>query len=257
MFDPPFRGQTAIVTGGASGIGLATCRNLARLGANVVVADIDESLASTAAARLDVVGSPAIAVRVDVTDPNSAIDMVERVVNHFGVPHILINSAGIGLERGFLQTSLEEWLRILNVDLTGTFICSQIVARTMIQARYGRIVHLASTAGIRGGTGRAAYGAAKGGVISLTRVMAVELAEYGITVNAVAPGAIETELVARMHSAETRRVYRRGIPLFRYGTPDETAAAIVFLASRDAGYVTGDVLAVDGGFLAAGIMHRD
>ena len=126
----------------------------------------------------------------------------------------------------------------------------------MVERGYGRIVNLASTAGIRGGSGRAAYGAAKGGVIALTKVMAVELAPHGITVNALAPGAIETELVARMHSAQTRRVYRAGIPLDRYGTPEETAHAAVFLASDEARYITGHILAVDGGFLSAGVMHR-
>ena len=127
----------------------------------------------------------------------------------------------------------------------------------MVENQYGRIVLLSSTAGLRGGTGRNAYGAAKGGVIALTKVMAVELAQHGITANALAPGAIETELVARMHSDETRRVYRAGIPLDRYGTPEETAFTGVFLASEQAGYVTGHILGVDGGFLAAGIMHRD
>ena len=125
----------------------------------------------------------------------------------------------------------------------------------MAARRYGRIVTLASTAGIRGGTGRTAYGAAKGGVITLTKVMAVELAPLGITANTLAPGAIETELVRKMHSAETRVVYRRGIPLDRYGVPEEVAAAALFLASDEARYVTGAVLAVDGGFLAAGVMH--
>jgi NAD(P)-dependent dehydrogenase (short-subunit alcohol dehydrogenase family) len=126
----------------------------------------------------------------------------------------------------------------------------------MVSAGYARIVCLSSTAGLRGGTGRAAYGAAKGGVVALTKVMAVELAPFGVTANALAPGAIETELVARMHSDETRRVYRAGIPMDRYGSPEETTFTAVFLASEQARYVTGHVLGVDGGFLAAGVMHR-
>ncbi|MBT4776938.1 MAG: SDR family oxidoreductase, partial [Rhodobacteraceae bacterium] len=129
--------------------------------------------------------------------------------------------------------------------------------KEMKRLGYGRIVNLASTAGLRGGTGRAAYGAAKGGVIALTKVMAVELAEFGITVNALAPGAIDTELVAEMHSNETRQTYQSAIPMNRYGTPDETAFAAIFLASEQARYINGHILGVDGGFLSAGIINRD
>jgi len=146
---------------------------------------------------------------------------------------------------------------LIDIDLSGTFFACQATARHMVTNQYGRIVNLSSTAGIRGGTGRTAYGSAKGGVIALTKVMAVELAPFNITANALAPGAIETEMVAKMHSDETRVVYRGGIPLDRYGTPDEAAFTAVFLASDQARYVTGHVLAVDGGFLAAGIMHRN
>jgi len=182
--------------------------------------------------------------------------MLESALAAFGRVDILIHSAGVGLERPFLDTTDEEWRQLLDIDLTGTFVCCQVVARQMAKQRSGRIVVLASTAGIRGGTGRAAYGASKGGVITLTKVMAVELAPSGVAVNALAPGAIETELVAKMHSVETRAVYTAGIPMARYGSPEETANAALFLASDLASYITGHVLAVDGGFLAAGVMHR-
>ena len=249
-----FSGRVALVTGGASGIGFAVAQQLAALGAKVAIADVNLEGAEAAAARL--AGAEVMTLGVDVREPDEVDKMVESVATGFGRLDILVHSAGVGIERSFLETSAEEWRRLIDIDLSGTFYCAQAAARRMVEGGYGRIVTLASTAGLRGGTGRAAYGAAKGGVVALTKVMAVELAPHGITANALAPGAIETELVARMHSEETRRVYRAGIPFDRYGTPEEVAAAAVFLASEQAGYVTGQILGVDGGFLAAGVMHR-
>lgn len=249
-----FDGRVALVTGGASGIGFAVARQLAELGAKIAIADINIDGAKDAASKLN--GAEVMAVEVDVRDPADAANMVDTVVAEYGKLDILVHSAGVGIEKSFLETTPEEWQRLIDIDLSGTFYCAQAAARHMVKNGYGRIINLASTAGIRGGTGRAAYGSAKGGVIALTKVMAVELASQGVTANALAPGAIETELVARMHSDETRRVYRAGIPLDRYGTPDETAFTAIFLASEQAGYITGHVLGIDGGFLAAGIMHK-
>jgi NAD(P)-dependent dehydrogenase (short-subunit alcohol dehydrogenase family) len=251
-----FERRVAIVTGGAGGIGRACADRLADEGARVVVADLDAERAEAAASALAKRGAGAMAVVMDVRRPEDAARLVEAALQRFGQLDILIHSAGVGAERTFLETTPEDWRRILDIDLSGTFYCCQAAAREMAKRRYGRIVTLASTAGVRGGTGRAAYGAAKGGVIALTKVMAIELAPYGITANALTPGAIETELVRRMHSPETRVVYRAGIPADRYGTPEEVASAALYLASDEAGYISGAVMAVDGGFLAAGVMHR-
>ncbi|MBM3545802.1 MAG: SDR family oxidoreductase [Alphaproteobacteria bacterium] len=247
-----FEDRTAVVTGGGSGIGKAIAKELTAEGARVAIVDIDAGRAEAVAREL---GGSSVAIQADVSRPEDAACLAADAARQLGKIDILIHSAGVGAERSFLDTTPEEWRRIIDIDLSGTFYTCQAVAKVMAERRYGRIVTLASTAGIRGGTGRTAYGAAKGGVITLTKVMAVELAPYGITANTLAPGAIETELVKRMHSPETRVVYRRGIPLDRYGVPEEVAAAALFLASDEARYVTGSVLAVDGGFLAAGVMH--
>lgn len=250
-----FTGRTAVVTGGASGIGRAVAQRLVAEGAHVAIVDRDGAGAEAAAHELGNAGATTIAIEADISLPEDAARLASSAATRLGGIEILVHSAGVGVERSFLDMTPAEWRRIIDIDLSGTFYTCQAVARVMVERGYGRIVTLASTAGVRGGTGRAAYGAAKGGVISLTKVMAIELAQHGITVNALAPGAIETALVARMHSQETRVVYRAGIPLDRYGTPEETAAAAVFLASDEASYITGEVLAVDGGFLAAGVMQ--
>lgn len=245
--------RTAVITGAASGIGKAVAERFCQQGARVMLADRSSSVDEVAMLLADS-GHDVASSRVEVTDALSVNGLVIETMERFGSLDILVHSAGVGIEKPFLETTLDEWQQVIDIDLTGTFLCAQAAARAMAEQRYGRIVMLSSTAGVRGGFRRAAYGAAKGGVISLTRVMAVELGPLGITVNSLAPGAIETEMVAQMHSPVTRRVYTQSIPQYRYGTPEETAAAAAFLASDDAAYINGHILPIDGGFLAAGLM---
>jgi 3-oxoacyl-[acyl-carrier protein] reductase len=165
-----------------------------------------------------------------------------------------VNNAGIGHAKPVLETTLEEWNRVLAVNLTGQFLCAQAVARVMLAQGGGRIVNVASISGQRGGTGRAAYGAAKAGLILLTKVMAAELAAKGIAVNAISPGPTETEQVRQVHDAATREAYSRLLPMKRYAAPREIAEAALFLASDEASFVCGHILNVDGGFGASGLI---
>jgi 3-oxoacyl-[acyl-carrier protein] reductase len=246
--------KVAVITGSGRGIGREMARLFAAEGARVVIADVEEGNARQAAAEIAAGGGVACAARVDVTDPRQAESLSRLAVEQWGRLDILVNNAGVGLNRPFLQTSLGEWEHTLRTNLTGTFLCAQAAARVMVGQRAGRIVNVASISGQRGGQGRAAYGAAKAGVILLTRVMAVELAPQGVTVNAIAPGPVDTDQSRETHTAATRRAYHERIPLGRYGERREIAAAALFLASDEASFVTGHVLNVDGGFGAAGLL---
>ncbi|ACA16225.1 short-chain dehydrogenase/reductase SDR [Methylobacterium sp. 4-46] len=248
--------KVALVTGGARGIGLAVARAFAREGAALVIADVNRAGAEAAAAGLAEAGGRAMAVAVDVADPASIAAMVEAILARHGRLDILVNNAGVGGNTPFLETRLEDWNRIIGINLTGAFLVAQACAREMVRGGGGKIVNIASLSGQRGGDGRAAYGAAKAGLELLTKVMAVELSEHGINVNNIAPGAIETEMARFAHDAATRAAYGYLIPMTRYGTPEEIADAAVFLCSDEARYVQGHTLNVDGGFRAAGLMFK-
>jgi 3-oxoacyl-[acyl-carrier protein] reductase len=249
-----FAHKVAIVTGSAQGIGREVALGLGREGASLVVADVDLPAAEACAETIRSAGAAAFAHRVDVSDLLQVDRMVSAALARFDRIDILVNNAGIGHAKPVLETTLEEWNRVLAVNLTGQFLCATAVARVMLRQGGGRIVNVASISGQRGGTGRAAYGAAKAGLILLTKVMAVELADKGITVNAIAPGPTDTEQVRQFHDAATRAAYHRLLPMKRYAEPREIAAAALFLASEEASFVCGHVLNVDGGFGAAGLI---
>ena len=248
------KNKVALVTGGARGIGFATAEAFLKAGAKVVIADINQEGAEEAARRLDPTHKHVKALAVNVADPASINQMLEALVVHFGRLDLLFNNAGVGGNIPFLETILEDWNRIIGINLTGAFLVAQASARQMVKNGGGKIVNIASLSGQRGGNGRAAYGAAKAGLELLTKVMAVELAPHHINVNAIAPGAIETEMAKFAHDEATRAAYHYLIPMDRYGTPHEIADAAVFLCSDEARYLQGHTLNVDGGFLAAGLM---
>ena len=245
--------KRVLITGAAGGIGAAIAARFASAGARLALLDRDAEAIRALSRGL---ACAPLALPADVAseaEVEGAFDAAERAL---GGIDVLVHCAGIGVERAFLDTSLDEWRRMLEINLTGTFLCCRAAARRMVQARRnGSLVTIASTAGELGSSRRAAYGASKAGMINLTQTIAVELAGSGIRANVVSPGPIETELVRRMHSAEARAAFTGRVPMSRYGTPAEVAEAVLFLASDGAAFVNGHVLHVDGGFKAAGIMH--
>ena len=204
-------GQTAIVTGGASGIGLSTVRMLSSVGADVIIADTNKELGHDLYERFKSEGKKVGYIYCDVSSEESISDLGKTLIRKNKSIEILMHFAGIGLEKKFVNTSLDDWNKIISVNLTGSFLMTKEIAKLMIPHNYGRIVTMSSVAGLRGGTGRAAYGASKGGVIALSKVLAIELSPYNITVNTLCPGAIETELVKKMHDKETRRSFLQNI----------------------------------------------
>ena len=239
--------KTAIVTGGSRGIGRAVCLELARQGTNVVLCYAGNAeKAEQTAAQCEALGVKALAVRCDVADAADVKALVDTAIRAFGRIDILVNNAGITRDGLLMMMKEEDFDAVLDTNLKGAFLCLKAVSRAMMKQRYGRIVNLSSVVGLRGNAGQVNYAASKAGVIGMTKAAAKELASRGITVNAVAPGFIDTDMTAALPEG-AKEALLATIPMGRLGAAEEVAKAVAFLAGDDAAYVTGQVLAVDGG----------
>ena len=242
-------GQVAIVTGASRGIGRAIALELASWGVKVVVNyQTNAAKAAAVVAEITATNGTALAVQADVTQPVDVARLVQTTLEHFGALHILVNNAGITRDNLFQRLKDEEWDAVIEADLTSAFLCSQAVLPTMRAAGYGRIVNVASLAGLAGNVGQTNYAAAKMGLIGLTKALAREVTADGVVVNAVAPGYVETDMIESIpHWLRTWAL--DVIPLKRFGTAEEIAPAVAFLASPAASYIIGHVLTIDGGWV--------
>jgi len=244
--------KVALVTGAARGIGLATAERFLAEGWRVALLDIEGELLRDAVAGLKQ-PNDAMALHCDVSDADAVTAAIEAVGKRFGRLDALINNAGVATFAPLLETTNEDWNRILAVNLTGPFLCTKAAVPLMRANGGGAIINITSISAVRASTLRSAYGTSKAGLAHLTKQLAVELASAGIRVNAVAPGPVETAMAKAVHTAEIRADYHDAIPLNRYGLEAELAEAIFFLSCDRSSYITGQMLAVDGGFDAAGI----
>ena len=242
--------RVALVTGGGRGIGLATARRFLEEGWQVALLDVNPDVLASGVASLPL---PVLELLCDVSDSAAVAEAIRRVRERFGRLDSVVNNAGIAIFKPLLETTEEDWSRVLAVNLTGPFLMTQAAAPLMAEGGGGAIVNIASISGLRASTLRVAYGTSKAALMHLTKQQAVELASLGIRVNAVAPGPVDTAMAKAVHTPEIRADYHAAMPLNRYGLESELAAAIFFLCGDQSHYITGQVIAVDGGFEATGI----
>jgi 3-oxoacyl-[acyl-carrier protein] reductase len=242
-------GKSAIVTGASRGIGREIALELARQGANVVVNFAgNEAMANDVVDEIKALGRDAFPVKCNVSNSEEVSEMVKETIDRFGTIDILVNNAGITKDNLLMRMKEEEWDDVININLKGVFLCTKAVTRQMMKQRNGRIINVASIVGVSGNPGQANYVAAKAGVIGLTKTTAKELATRNITVNAIAPGFISTDMTDKL-TEEVKTEMLKQIPLARFGEPKDIAKVAAFLASSDSSYMTGQTLHVDGGMV--------
>jgi 3-oxoacyl-[acyl-carrier protein] reductase len=240
------KGKVAIVTGGAQGIGRAIALKLARHGADVAISDINMEKAQDTAREIEALNVRSLAIKANVADVNDVEQMVKKTVDKLGKIDILVNNAGITKDNVLLRMKPEDWDQVMEVNLKGTYMCTKAALKFMFRQKSGRIVNIASITGLMGNAGQANYSASKAGIIGFTKAVAREYANRGITVNAVAPGFIDTAMTQAIPEKERETLIKQ-IPLERLGTVDDVASAVYFLVSDLSSYITGQVINVNGG----------
>jgi 3-oxoacyl-[acyl-carrier protein] reductase len=240
------KGHTAIITGAGRGIGKAIGESLAGSGVNIVVVDVNLDMAKETASELEKLGIRSIGLKADVSNSSEVGALFETAVKEFGKVEILVNNAGITRDSLLMRMKEEDWDAVMNINLKGTFLCSKEAVKIMAKQRYGRIVNIASVVAFMGNPGQANYSASKAGIVGLTKTLAKEYASRALTVNAVAPGFIATAMTDVL-TENVKQEMMKAIPMSRFGTARDVANAVMFFASPDSGYITGQVMHVNGG----------